>query len=118
VINKYPEENIFSASRESIYSGNIKLNALMQLPNKFEAQVAVVYLAPDLVPQGKIYSRFSIDLGMKKVIQKGNGELFVNATDVANTLRMKREVRGNGFRYISTDYYETQVVRIGYSYKF
>jgi hypothetical protein len=65
-----------------------------------------------------VLSRFSIDLGVKKTIQKGSGEIFANVTDLANTFRLRREVRGNGFRYISTDYYETQVVRIGYSYKF
>jgi outer membrane receptor protein involved in Fe transport len=118
VANKYPEANIFTAPRESIFSGNIKLNALMQFPNKLEAQVSAIYLAPDLVPQGKIYSRFSIDLGLKKGIQKGRGEIFINATDVANTLRLKRTVKGDGFSYISMDYYETQVVRIGYNYKF
>ncbi len=42
----------------------------------------------------------------------------MNATDVANTLRLKKEITGNGFRYTSTDYYETQVFRIGYNYKF
>ncbi|PZR26082.1 MAG: TonB-dependent receptor [Citrobacter freundii] len=118
VVNKYPQENVYSAPRESIFSGNIKLNALMQLPGKTEAQVSAIYLAPDLIPQGKIYSRFSIDLGVRKAIQKGSGEVFVNATDVANTLRLKRQINGNGFHYIATDYYETQVVRIGYSYKF
>ncbi len=118
VINQYPKENTFSAPRESIYSGNVKLNALLQFPHKLEAQISAIYLAPDLVPQGKVYARFSIDLGAKKVIQKGNGEIFINATDVANTLRLKRRVHGNGFSYISTDYYETQVVRVGYSYKF
>lgn len=118
VVNKYPEENIFTAEREDIFSGNIKFNGLFHFPRQVDAQISAIYQAPDLVPQGKIYSRFSIDLGVKKLIQKGKGELFLNATDIANTLNIKREVRGNGFRYISTDYYETQVFRLGYSYKF
>ena len=70
------------------------------------------------MPQGKIYSRFSIDAGIKKLVQKGQGELFFNATDIANTLTLKKEVMGNGFSYKSTDFYETQVFRIGYNYKF
>lgn len=117
VVNKYPSENIFSAAREDIFSGNIKLNSSFHLPHRVEAQLTAIYQAPDLVPQGKIFSRFSIDLGVKKSIQQGKGELFANATDVANTLRIKRAVKGNGFSYNSTDYYETQVVRVGYSYK-
>jgi len=118
VINKYPVENVFSAARADIYSGNIKLNGQFHLPRQFEAQLTAIYQAPDLIPQGKTFSRFSVDMGLKKAIQQGKGELFVNATDVANTLRNKKEIRGNGFRYVSTDYNETQVVRVGYSYKF
>lgn len=118
VVNKYPVENVFTAAREDIYSGNIKLNGLFHLPRQVEAQLTAIYQAPDLIPQGKIFSRFSIDAGIKKVIQKGRGELLFNATDIANTLQTKREIKGNGFRYISNDYFETQVFRIGYTYKF
>jgi outer membrane receptor protein involved in Fe transport len=118
VVNKYPEENAFKAEKQKLFSGSAKVNGLFHLPRKFDIQFSSVYLAPDIVPQGKTYSRFSIDLGIKKAIQQGKGELFLNATDIANTLRVKRKVEGAGFHYVSTDYYETQVVRAGYSYKF
>ena len=81
-------------------------------------QVTAVYLAPDIIPQGKIGQRFSLDLGLKKSIQKGKGELFLNANDLLNTMVIKKEIQGNGFSYTSADYYETQVIRLGYSYKF
>lgn len=118
VVNKYPQESTFFAGRQEIFSGSIKLNGLVHLPAKYDMQLTAVYLAPDIVPQGKTYERFYIDLGIKKSIQTGKGEVFLNTTDVANTLRIKRAVNGYGFRYISTDYYETQVVRAGYTYKF
>ncbi|WP_205512832.1 TonB-dependent receptor domain-containing protein [Longitalea arenae] len=118
VFNKYPADNIYYATKAKIFSGNIKLNAVFRLPKHTEAQMTAIYQAPDLVPQGKTFSRFSIDVGVKKIIQRGQGELFLNATDVANTLQLKKEIYGNGFRYISTDYYETQVFRLGYNYKF
>lgn len=118
VINKYPTENLFSAARDQIYSGNIKVSGQFNFSKRLEGQIAIVYLAPDLIPQGKIYSRFSIDAGIKQSIQKGKGEIFLNATDIANTLKIKREVLGDGFKYISTDYYETQLFRIGYGFRF
>jgi outer membrane receptor protein involved in Fe transport len=118
VVNKYPVENVFSAPREEIFSGNIKLNTQFKFAKQLEGQISAIYLAPDLIPQGKILSRFSIDLGLKKGIQKGKGEIFLNATDVANTLNIRREITGTGFRYNSSDYYETQVFRLGYNYKF
>ncbi len=118
VVNKYPVENVFSAARQDLFSGNIKLNGQFHFPRQVEAQLTAIYQAPDLIPQGKTFSRFSIDAGVKKGIQHGKGELFVNATDIANTLRIKKEVNGDGFRYTSTDYNETQVIRVGYNYKF
>ena len=118
VLNEYPVESVFSAAREDIFSGNIKLNLLLHLSKQLEAQLTSVYQAPDLIPQGKTYSRFSIDAGIKKTIQSGKGEVFLNATDIGNTLQLRREVKGDGFRYIANDYYETQVFRVGYNYKF
>jgi len=118
VVNQYPAENTFTAESQELYSGSIKLNGLFHLPHKTDLQISSVYLAPDVIPQGKTYSRFSIDVGAKKIIQNGKGELFINASDLANTQRIKKEVKGDGFRYVSTDYYETQVIRVGYNLKF
>jgi len=118
VVNKYPVENVFTADRQEVFSGSVKLNAMFHLPKQIDLQMTSIYLAPDIVPQGKVYSRFSIDLGAKKTVKQGKGEIFLNATDIANTLQLKKRVEGLGFNYLSTDYYETQVVRVGYSYKF
>lgn len=118
VENKYPTLHTFSADKQQIYSGSIKLNNTFHFPKKIDAQLTAIYLAPDIIPQGKIKSRFSLDLGLKKAIQKGRGELFFNATDLLNTMIVTKEVDGQGFNYSSNDYYETQVIRLGYSFKF
>lgn len=118
VENKYPSTHTFSADKQEIYSGNIKLNNTFHFPKNIDLQLTGIYLAPDIIPQGKIKSRFSLDFGLKKAIQKGKGELFFNATDILNTMIIKKEINGQGFNYTSNDYYETQVIRIGYSYKF
>ncbi|MCT4198115.1 TonB-dependent receptor [Elizabethkingia anophelis] len=118
VQNLYPEPNTFSATQQTAISGNLKLNNTFRFADGWDAQMTAVYLAPDIIPQGKIMSRFSIDAGVKKSIQKGKGELFFNATDLLNTMVIKRKIDGMGFHYTSDDYYETQVIRLGYSYKF
>lgn len=118
VQNLYPEPNTFSADQQSAISGNLKLNNIFRFSDGWDAQLTAVYLAPDIIPQGKIMSRFSIDAGVKKSVQKGKGELFFNATDLLNTMVIKRKIDGMGFHYTSDDYYETQVIRLGYSYKF
>ncbi len=116
VENKYPVTSLFTAAKQEIISGNVKLNSTFHFAKKLDAQLSAVYLAPDIIPQGKIAQRFSLDLGIKKTIQKGRGVLFLNATDVLNTLIIKKQIQGQGFRYTSSDYYETQVVRLGYTY--
>jgi outer membrane receptor protein involved in Fe transport len=116
--NKYPSTHIFSADKQEIFSGNIKLNNTFRFAKNIDAQLMAIYLAPDIIPQGKINSRFSLDVGVKKLIQKEKGELFFNATDLLNTMITKKEINGQGFYYSSNDYYETQVIRVGYSYKF
>lgn len=118
VDNKYPVASTFTANKETLVSGNIKLNGIFHLPKQTDLQITSIYLAPDIIPQGKIGARFSVDMGIKKQIQKSKGELFLNATDVFNTLKIIKETNGTGFKLASTDYYETQVFRVGYSYKF
>ncbi|MEJ7913155.1 MAG: TonB-dependent receptor, partial [Chitinophagaceae bacterium] len=118
VQNKYPVPTSFTADDERAVSGNVKINALAGLKGGLNLQITAIYLAPDIIPQGKIRSRYSIDAGLKKGLQGGKGELLFNATDIFNTLRTVREITGTGFRFSSSDYYETQVFRIGYSYKF
>ena len=118
VENLYPTPHAFSAEKQTIFSGNVKLNNNFHLPKNIELQVSAVYLAPDIIPQGKIGQRFSLDVGLKKSIQKGKGELFFNGNDLLKTMNIRKDIKGNDFNYTSVDYYETQVVRLGYSYKF
>jgi outer membrane receptor protein involved in Fe transport len=118
VVNQYPVPVSYSSSRQQLTSGNVKLNAVMQLPYQWQTQLSNVYLAPDLLPQGRIDSRYSLDVGAKKSVQQGRGEIVVNATDLLNTMQLRRTIRGRDFRVVSTDYLETQVVRVGYNWKF
>ena len=118
VVNQYPVPSVYASEDEAATSGNVKFAAAVHLPHQADLQVTAIYLAPDIIPQGRIDSRFSVDLGIKKAVQKGKGELFLNATDLLNTLNMEKEIMGAGFRFHTVDYYETQVVRAGYVYKF
>lgn len=118
VANLYPKPNTFSADKQEIFSGNAKWNSKFKFSDKFSGQLTAIYLAPDIIPQGRIESRFTLDMGLKKVVQEGNGELFFNATDLLNTMVIKKKIDGSNFSYTSSDYYETQVFRLGYSYKF
>lgn len=118
VINQYPIESTYSADQQTMFSGNFKLNANFHIGESFDGQLTAIYLAPDIIPQGTIDARFSLDIGLRKGIQSGKGELFLNATDVLNTMVIRKEIDGKTFSYTSSDYYETQVIRLGYNFKF
>jgi outer membrane receptor protein involved in Fe transport len=118
VLNRYPVPVTYSAARQSLVSGNVKVNANVLLPAQVDARVSSIYLAPDLFPQGRVGSRYSLDVGLRKNVQGGRGEVVVNASDLLNTNQLRRTLTGTDFRYTSTDYLETQVVRLGYSWKF
>lgn len=68
--------------------------------------------------QGRIGSRFAHDVGLRKPLKNGRAELTINDTDVLNTNQAQRTIRGSTFTMVSTDYLETQVVRVGYTRKF
>lgn len=118
VTNLYPVKQSLTVEKQQIYSGNIKLNLNIHYSKTLKAQLTAIYLAPDIIPQGTISSRVSVNLGITKSVQKGNGEFFLNATDIMNSMIIKKEINGDHFTYTSSDYYETQVVRLGYNYKF
>ena len=118
VLNRYPVPVTYTANRESLISGNVKVNANLMLPGHVDARISSIYLAPDLFPQGRIGARYALDVGLRKSVQQGRGEVVLNATDLLNTNQVRRTLTGTDFRYVSTDYLETQVVRIGYNWKF
>ncbi len=117
-LNRYPVPVTYTAAKESLISGNFKVNANVILPGRVDARVSSIYLAPDLFPQGRIGARYALDIGLRKGVQQGRGEVVLNATDLLNTNQVRRTLTGADFRYASTDYLETQVVRVGYTRKF
>ncbi|MDY0197972.1 MAG: TonB-dependent receptor [Tenuifilaceae bacterium] len=118
IVNAYPSDVTYTGQEQSIIAGNAKVNLIAKVLKGTELQITGIYLAPDIIPQGKILARYSVDAGLTKKIQTGKGELFINASDILNTLVMRYEIEGTTFKLNSHDYYETQVVRVGYQYRF
>lgn len=118
LINAYPAGINFSRAEEQAFTGNVKINGVFKLAKNYDLQLTAIYLAPDIVPQGRILARYHMDGGVTKKIQSGKGELFLNASDIFNTLIIRYKLEGNDFTLNSSDYFETQVFRLGYSYRF
>lgn len=118
VINQYPLTDTITVDKQSIYTYNAKVNTLFHFNKKLDVQLTAVYLAPNIIPQGKTGQRFSLDIGIQKSIQGNKGSISLNATDLFNTQIIRQQIQGNGFNFSSNNYYETQVIRLGYKYQF
>lgn len=118
IVSAYPRPTPFSAPRQELTSGNVKGNVRLTLPKDLSVQLTGIWLAPDIVPQGTLAERWSLDMGVGWKVPRSKSELTVNATDLLNTMRIGRTVTGDGFRIVSTDYLETRAVRVAWSWAF
>lgn len=118
VWNQYPVLKRYSAAQQVFYSGNFKIANTIKWGKNAETQINFLYYAPDIIPQGKTLGRFSCDLAFKKTIANSHLEWFINASDLFNTMNIRKQIQGDGFTYSSNDYYETQVIRVGITKKF
>jgi outer membrane receptor protein involved in Fe transport len=115
-IYPYPQTFSFEESKSNTWS--CKLNSNLKLPCETDFQLSAVYYAPNIIPQGKIKERYSIDFGLKKKALKGKAEISLSATDLLNTFAIRKTIIGDGFNLTADNYYETQVITLGMKYKF
>ena len=114
----FPYKHTFDVEQTTDNTWDFKIINDFSLPNEFQVQLTGLYFAPRNIPQGKQLSRSSIDIGMKKKLWQGKGELTFAFTDIFNQFGLRQEVIGDGFMAVYENYYETQVLRIGMKYKF
>ena len=114
----FPYEHTFDVEASSEFTWDAKLNNEFEFENDFSFQLTAIYMADKNIPQGKQYARASVDLGAKKKIWEGNGEISLAATDILNTYGIKQDINGDGFTAVYENYYQTQVFRLGLKYKF
>lgn len=114
----FPYERPFTIDASSDITWDAKLNNNFNLKNDWEIQLTGVYYAPKNIPQGKQLARSSVDLGIKKAILQGNGEITFSLSDIFNNFGIRQEFDGDGFTALYENYYETQVARIGFKYRF
>ena len=74
-------------------------------------------MATKNILQGRQLSRSSIDLGVQKSILHNKGRLVLSFSDVLNDFGIRQEIDGADFTALYENYYETQVVRLGFKYK-
>ncbi len=114
----FPYEHSFYVEGTVDNSWDAKLISAFNLSDSFDLQITALYMAPRIIPMGRELWRSSVDLGLVKKIWKGKGELTLAATDLFNNYGIVQEINGDGFTVLYENYYETQMIRIGFKYKF
>lgn len=117
-VSAYPQPTPFKGERQEATSGNLKLNGRVEASKELDVQLAVLWFARDIVPQGSIGERWSVDCGATWKWKGTRSEFTLNATDLFNTMRIHKEVYGEGFTINSTDYLETRAVKLTWSCTF
>lgn len=113
----YPGPLGYSFSKQSMNTWNAKLNNNFNLSHTVSCQLSAVYYAPDLIPQGIIKQRFSLDAGLSKKI-KDRAEFIVSATDMLNTFSARKNITTPLLKLSAYNYAETQTITAGFHYKF
>ena len=114
----FPVPRPFNVAQSNDNTWDFKLNNQFDLPGGLQLQVAVVYYAEKNIVQGIEAARSSVDLGLSKPIMGDKGEVVFSFVDVFNRFGTKQFIRGNGFDATYENYYETQVLSMGFNYQF
>ena len=114
----FPYEHTFNVAQTTDNTWDCKIINTFNLPKELQLQLTGLYFAPKNIPQGKQLSRSSVDVGMKKKLWQGKGEVTFAFTDIFNQFGLRQEINGEGFTAEYENYYETQVMRFGLKYKF
>ncbi len=114
----FPIARPFSVERSRNNTWDFKLNNLFEFSNELQVQVSIVYYAEKNIAQGTQAARSSVDLGISKPIMGNKGEIVFSFVDVFNDFGIKQFISGDGFNAIYENYYETQVVSVGFNYQF
>lgn len=117
-VNAYPRPTPYAALRQELTSGNVKLNTRYTMRKDLEIQITGIWLARDIVPQGSMDERWSVDMGVVWKPASAKSTLTLSATDILNTMRVRQTVIGEDFRIVSTNYYETRAVRLTWAWNF
>ncbi|MCI4669470.1 MAG: TonB-dependent receptor family protein [Bacteroidia bacterium] len=114
----FPYVRPFSIPNTQSTTWDVKINNQFELSQRWQLQLTGLYYAPFNIPQGRQLSRASIDLGVKRVLWEGKGEILLSVTDMFNQFGIRQEIVGLGFTNEYENLYETQVFRLGFRYKF
>lgn len=102
-----------------VFSYNFYMQNSIKFAKTWTAELSGFYTAPSIW-QGTFESRAmgGVDMGFQKTVLKGKGTVKATFTDVFRTMRWKGESNFAGQRIIASGRWESQQLRMNFSYRF
>ncbi len=113
----FPTVRPFTLAASSGNSFDLKFNNQLGLAKGWKVQLTGIYLAPRNIPQGRELARSSVDAAVSRPLFAGRGEIVLAATDLFNGFGLRQEIDGEGFTAEYRNFYESQQLRVGLTYK-
>ncbi len=114
----FPYERPFFIESSTNNAWDAKFNNSFKLPWDSELQLTGIFYSKKNTPQGTELARSSIDFGVKKNLWEKKGELTFSASDIFNKFGIRQRLIGEGFTTVYENFYETQIFRLGFKYRF
>jgi outer membrane receptor protein involved in Fe transport len=116
--NQIDASDLGYSSRKSIYAMNSNFNSSFTLSKTTMLQVNCNYRSARLTPQGKSYSSFVLNAGLRQDLFKKKFSLILTASDILKTMRFKNELNTSDLRQVSYSRRDARVIHFGISYRF
>lgn len=113
----FPVLRPFTVEESSDDTWNFNLNNQIDLPYQMRMQLSFTYYAQKNFAQGEEAARSSFDFGLTKPVFDNQGEIVFSVTDLLNNFGIKQSINGSGFDAVYENYYETQVISLGLTYR-
>jgi iron complex outermembrane receptor protein len=103
---------------KSLTSVSFSTNQSITLPHNYSAEISGYYNSKTLMGVFIVDPQWSVDLGLQKKILGDDGTVRLGLSDVFNSLKLQN-IRDFGGYYIqSSRKWETQLLKVGFSYRF
>lgn len=113
----FPFERPFNINETKANAWTGKVTTELELPKDFTLQLTGVYYSKKNIPQGEELARSSIDFGLKKSLWKQKATITLSASDIFNRFGIQQRISNDGFTALYQNFFETQIFRLGFSYK-
>ncbi|TKG96338.1 TonB-dependent receptor [Puteibacter caeruleilacunae] len=117
-VHVYPETQEFTFEESKSNTWNCKVNSKWRLNKGYDIQLTGVYYSKDIIPQGEVKARYSVDFGIKKHWMEDRLETALSGTDLFNTFDIKENISTPYLSLTRHNFFESQVFKFSIKYKF